>query len=416
MKQPSERKWFYGYQIVAASSIIQMLYLSLMFSFGVLFKEFESEFGWSRASIAGASSMMMLMMGTLGIFLGKANDLFGPRLVLTLTGLLYGLGFMLMSRMNTLWELYLFFGVMGGFGLASHDVATLSTINRWFIRLRGLMTGIVKSGSGLGQVIGPMAASFLVINYGWRMACLVMGLFVMGGMLLASQWMRKDPESMQTVPLTGKDQDEQSDHSKSISLNFNQARKTRSFWYLCMAKFADFFCLMSVINHIVPHGIDLGMSPTLAVTVLSTIGGCSILGRLLLGSLFDRIGPQKSLWLCFSLLLIGLTMIFFTTDPWMLFIFAPVYGISHGGFFVVASPSVAHFFGTKFHGVLFGTVMFFGALGGTLGPVIIGRLFDVYRSYDHAFALLIAFTLFGFALTLGLKNPETGQFESEPGS
>ena len=76
MKQSSERKWFYGYQIVAASSIIQMLYLSLMFSFGVLFKEFESEFGWSRASIAGASSMMMLMMGTLGIFLGKANDLF----------------------------------------------------------------------------------------------------------------------------------------------------------------------------------------------------------------------------------------------------------------------------------------------------------------------------------------------------
>ena len=168
----------------------------------------------------------------------------------------------------------------------------------------------------------------------------------MGGMLLASQWMRKDPESMQTVPLTGKDQDEQSDHSKSISLNFNQARKTRSFWYLCMAKFADFFCLMSVINHIVPHGIDLGMSPTLAVTVLSTIGGCSILGRLLLGSLFDRIGPQKSLWLCFSLLLMGLTMIFFTTDPWMLFLFAPVYGISHGGFFVVATPSIAHFFGT----------------------------------------------------------------------
>ena len=57
------------------------------------------------------------------------------------------------------------------------------------------------------------------------MACLVMGLFVMGGMLLASQWMRKDPESMQTVPLTGKDQDEQSEHSKSISLNFNQAEK-----------------------------------------------------------------------------------------------------------------------------------------------------------------------------------------------
>ena len=100
----------------------------------------------------------------------------------------------------------------------------------------------------------------------------------------------------------------------------------------------------------------------------------------------------------------------------MLFLFAPVYGISHGGFFVIASPSVANYFGTRFHGVLFGTVLFFGALGGTLGPVIIGRLFDVYRSYDHAFALLIAFTFFGFMLTLRLKNPETGQFASEPSS
>jgi len=116
-------------------------------------------------------------------------------------------------------------------------------------------------------------------------------------------------------------------------------------------------------------------------------------------------------------LLIGLTMIFFTTDPWMLFLFAPVYGISHGGFFLWLPPLRSLIFlEQNSMGVLFGTVMFFGALGGTLGPVIIGRLFDVYRSYDHAFALLIAFTLFGFVLTLGLKNPETGQFESEPSS
>ena len=129
MKQPSEKKLFYGYQIVAASSIIQMLFLSLMFSFGVLFNELETEFGWSRAAIAGASSLMMLVMGSAGILLGKANDLFGPRLLLTLTGLLYGLGFTLMYQMENLWELYLFFGVMGGLGLASHDVATLSTVN-----------------------------------------------------------------------------------------------------------------------------------------------------------------------------------------------------------------------------------------------------------------------------------------------
>ena len=159
-------KWgfYYGYLIVVCSSIIQMMFLSCMFAYGVLFKELETEFGWSRAEKAGKSSMMILMMGTFGIVHGRINDLSGPRLLLTLTGMLFAGGFILMFQMNSLWELYLFFGLMGGFGLASHDVATLSTVNRWFNRFRGLMTGIVKSGAGLGQVIGPIAASYLLLT------------------------------------------------------------------------------------------------------------------------------------------------------------------------------------------------------------------------------------------------------------
>ena len=116
-QQATRQGFFYGYLIVGASSSIQMMFLSCMFAYGVLFKELESEFGWSRAAIAGASSRMMLMLGTLGIFWGeRVNDVAGPRLLLTLTGVLYGVGFMLMYQMNSLWELYLFFGVMGGLG------------------------------------------------------------------------------------------------------------------------------------------------------------------------------------------------------------------------------------------------------------------------------------------------------------
>ena len=405
-QQATRQGFFYGYLIVGASSIIQMMFLSCMFAYGVLFKELESEFGWSRAAIAGAPSLMMLMMGTLGIFLGRVNDVAGPRLLLTLTGVLYGVGFMLMYQMNSLWELYLFFGVMGGLGLASHDVATLSTVNRWFIRFRGLMTGIVKSGAGLGQVIGPIAASFLVITYGWRIACLLMGLFAMVGIVLASQLMRRDPEGMQTLPLSEPHSNNRGPAPESASLSFEEAWKTRSFWILCLAKFADLFCLVSVISHIVPHGIDLGLDPTVAVTVLSTIGGCSIIGRLVLGSLFDRIGPQKSLWICFSLLLLGLMLILHTEDSSLLFVFALIYGISHGGFFAVASPSVAHYFGTRSHGILFGTVLFFGALGGTVGPIATGRIYDLYQSYDNAFMMLMVLTCIGFLLTLGLKHPK----------
>jgi OFA family oxalate/formate antiporter-like MFS transporter len=109
-QQATRQGFFYGYLIVGASSIIQMMFLSCMFAYGVLFKELEAEFGWSRAAIAGAPSLMMLMMGTLGIFLGRVNDVAGPRLLLTLTGVLYGVGFMLMYQMNSLWSYTCFWG------------------------------------------------------------------------------------------------------------------------------------------------------------------------------------------------------------------------------------------------------------------------------------------------------------------
>ena len=99
-------------------------------------------------------------------------------------------------------------------------------------------------------------------------------------------------------------------------------------------------------------------------------------------------------------------LILHTEDSSLLFVFALIYGISHGGFFAVASPSVAHYFGTRSHGILFGTVLFFGALGGTVGPIATGRIYDLYQSYDNAFMMLMVFTCIGFLLTLGLKHPK----------
>ena len=146
--------------------VTQMMYLGLFFTFGVLFPEFEKEFGWSRAQISGASSTMFIVMGVLGIAMGRVNDQIGPRILLTASTVVFALGFILMSRMTALWHLYLFYGLLCGLGVAAHDVVVLSTVARWFTRGRGLMSGLVKTGAGIGQLIVPLVASFLVINYG----------------------------------------------------------------------------------------------------------------------------------------------------------------------------------------------------------------------------------------------------------
>ena len=395
--------YFYGYRIVAASSVIQMMYLGCIFAYGVFFPELEVEFGWSRTTISGAASLNFFVLGLFGVAAGSATDRFGPRIVLTICGPLFAVGYLLMHRMASIWELYLFYGLLGGLGMAAHDIATLSTVARWFIRYRGLMSGIVKAGAGIGQVLIPPAAAVLVITYGWRQACLLIGIVGLIVLVVAAQVMRRDPQERGLRPL-GDEVYLNSEYDRNENIwTFRKALVTRQFWILCMAKLSDMFCLLTIVTHIVPHGIDQGLTRSESVMVLSTIGGCSILGRLLLGTTFDKLGTKRSLMICFSMLLTSFILLQLLDEPRLLFLFALIYGIAHGGFFVVASPSVAHFFGTRYHGFIFGIVLFVGTLGGTAGPLLAGKIFDVTGSYDIAFLLLTGFATFGLLLTSRLR-------------
>jgi MFS family permease len=400
-------KIYYGYWIVAFGSIIQAMYIGCVFTFGVLFPSFEAEFGWSRATIAGASSIMTLVMGILGIFMGRVNDAFGPRIVLTVATALFAAGFLLMYRMNSVWELYLFYGLLGGLGMGAVEVVTLSTVARWFIQFRGLMSGIVKAGAGIGQVIIPLSAAILISTYGWRVTCLLIGAPTLLIMVFAAQMVRRDPGQVGLRPL-GDDGHPNSQLSPSAGeggLTFSQALTTRGFSILSVVQFLQWFTALSIIIHIVPHGIDLGLKPSRAAMVLSTIGGCSILGRILLGSIFDRIGTKQSLATCFLMLILAFFLLQASTDPRLMFVFALIYGIAHGGLFAIASPSVAQYCGMRSHGMIFGFVIFFGTLGGTAGPFLTGRIFDVTGGYDIAFWILIGFAILGLLLSLALRPP-----------
>ena len=383
--------------------VTQMMYLGLFFTFGVLFPEFEKEFGWSRAQISGASSTMFIVMGVLGIAMGRVNDQIGPRILLTASTVVFALGFILMSRMTALWHLYLFYGLLCGLGIAAHDVVVLSTVARWFTRGRGLMSGLVKTGAGIGQLIVPLFAAFFILRHGWRDATMVVGLVALIVMVIAAQVVRRDPKSLGLRPW-GDDQKEVANVvTQEAGLDLKQAVRTRQFWLISMAKLADWYCLFTIIIHVVPHGIDQGLEPATAAIVLSVIGGCSILGRLILGAGFDYLGTKRSLLIAFALLFLSVVFLQLLSDPRWLFAFAFVYGIGHGGFFAIASPSVAEYFGTRSHGVIFGIVMFTGSIGGTLGPWLSGWLYDSTGTYDIAFLLVSGFSVFGFLMACGLK-------------
>lgn len=400
------RRYFYGYNIVAAGFLTQAIAIGAMFTYGLFFKEFQDEFGWSRALVSGASSLAFLMMGAFAMVAGAFNDRIGPRKILTVSGISLGVGYLLLSGLDRPWQLYLFYGGLVGIGFSTHDVITLSTVARWFTRRRGMMSGLVKVGTGAGQFAVPLLAAVLISSFGWRTSYLILGGFSLIGLVGVAQWMKRDPRGAglhpggpaapgpeRLVPGAGGPRD----------LSLREAACLPQFWILCLAEFAIFFCLLTTIVHIVPHGSDQGLTPAAAAAVLAAIGGVSMLGRFVMGVVSDRIAGRRSLMIAMVILIASFVWLQVGAHPWMLFSFAVMYGFAHGALLTVMSPMVAELFGTASHGLLFGMVLFSGTLGGSLGPWLTGYLFDVTGSYRIAFVLLLGLAVTGFALVTRLR-------------
>ena len=189
------------YLVVAGSSLTQFTVIGLLFSYGIFFKELELEFGWSRTLLSSCSAIAFLSMGILAIIGGRLTDKYGPSIVLGISGVLFGLGFALISQISEPWHLFIIFGLFIGIGLSTHDVATLSTIARWFPRGRGLITAIVKVGTAFGQMLLPVIAAFLIITFEWRITTIIFGVSAAFLLLFAALFVKfpKKQEAKKTL-------------------------------------------------------------------------------------------------------------------------------------------------------------------------------------------------------------------------
>lgn len=392
----------YKYIIAAACFGTQAVGVGLFVTYGVFINPLIEEFGWTRAAISGASSLAFFLMGLVGIFIGRLNDKIGPRKVMLFTSCFIGLGFFLTSIIQSIWQLYLFYGILVGIGLSSIDVIALSTTARWFVKRRGIITGLVKVGTGAGQLIMPLTASLLIAGFGWRISIVVIGIFGMILLVLISRLLHRDPEKMGLTSQKETISEMDVRVFEDLDLSFGQAVRTHQFWIIFVVNFAVVYCLLIILVHIVPFARDLGVSATKAAGVISTIGGVSMLGRFATGIFIDRYNSRLAMIICFVLLISTLLWLQIADELWMIYLFAACYGIAHGGFFTAISPIVVEYFGISAHGVLFGAIVFSGCFGGSIGPVLAGHIFDVTGSYSPAFWLstFIAFLGLGFIILL----------------
>jgi MFS family permease len=395
---------YYGYVVAAASFIIMVIAQGLFIVFGLFINPLLAEFGWSRASISGAYSLATVLSGVLGIPVGGLVDRFGPRVVVTVCGVFLGAGHLLMSQVNTVWQIYLFYGVIAGIGLSGLWVPLLSPISRWFVARRSMMTGIVMSGMTIGGIIAPLIISRLIVAYEWRRTFLIIGGTVLIFIVLFAQFLKLGRDQLGESHEGAGEDTRMGQSSVGTGYDLKEAARTVQFWLFFAIVFCFGYSILSIAVHLVPYITGLGFSDVSAAGVLSVNNGLGIIGNFVVGGIIgDRIGNRKVLLIGFALAVASLVWLLPSRELWMLHLFAIVLGIAMGSIGTSESPLVARLFGLNNHGLIFAVVVLGFTVGGAVGPFVTGYIYDVTHSYHNAFLACIAFMVVGLILTVLLK-------------
>jgi MFS family permease len=394
---------FRGWVVVAGAFSVMLVAYGIQYSFGVFFAALLEEFGWSRASLSGAFSLYAAAYCIVGFPAGRLTDVWGPRPVITLGGVFLGAAFVGMAFVTRLWHPYVLYGVVAAIGMGTAYVPCSATVVRWFVRRRGLATGLASTGASLGSLVFPPIAQLLITAVGWRGAYLVFGIAAVLAIALAATVMRRDPEGVGLHP-DGDDRPPPTEVAGD-AWPLRRALRTSAFWLLWATFSAAWLPIFIPLVHIPRFTRDLGFSPLVAATVVSALGAGAIVGRLSMGALSDRVGRKRVAGLAMAGQ--ALTFVAFMLVAGLIALYATTFafGFTYGAVSAMFAPIVGDFFGRaragSLVGVLFATA---GSIAGA-GPVAAGALFDLTGSYDAAFALSAALSAIAVILLTLCRPP-----------
>ena len=375
---------FYGYIIVSAGFFLLAVIWGTSLSYGIFFDSWIQAFGWNRAELSGAASINNIVLGVFFITTAKLCERFPPKIIIAATGVVLALGFYLLSYTQTLWQLYLFYGVIVALGMSAY-IVTLSIVARWFNKRRGLVTGIVFSGMSAGTMILPPVTSQIISTYGWQSAMLILAIIALVIMIAASQFIKREPKDMGLKPYGSNETEVH--HGAASGISMKQALRTGQFWIVCALYFIFVFCQIIIMVHVVIHAIGLGVSPGASSLILFVYGLVGIIGVNAVGLAADRFGNKICFTAGFALTVVAFLILIFARSMPTLYLFAGVFGLAWGGTQVLFSPVVAELFGLRAHSVILASAGFAGCAGAAIGPFAAGYIFDVGGSYYPAFIL-----------------------------
>ena len=421
IKARAEPRIFFGWWLVTAAFGIQILHSSLLFlSQGAYLVQLEAGFGWSRSSISGAFSMLRLESGFLGPLQGWMIDRYGPKLVMRIGATLFGLGFIALGQIHSLWQ---FYGALALIAIGSSlgGFLTIHTaIAHWFLRKRARAMSVGSAGFASGALLAPVVA-WSMVEFGWRSTAVLSGIAILAIGIPVAQAFRRSPEDYGLLPdgaqplqpSVGQSPVGRADvpterHQVGEESDFSvrEAMRDRAFWFVALGHGTALLVTSTVPVHFVPYLVDEnGWSLTATSLVFPAIMVMQITGQIgggILGDIYSKRAVA-------SVAMFGhggafLVLAFSASVPAVI-VAIVLHGLAWGSRGPLMMAIRADYFGRRNLGQIAGWSNSITILGSVIGPLYAGILFDVTGTYKLAFWTLGAATMLSTVFFMAARKP-----------
>jgi len=405
------KRLFYGWKMVGAATGLQFLQAGLMTqAFGGYVALLSEERGWSKTSLAGAAALQQMEVALLGPALGWLLDRFGPRVFVRAGVVLFGLGLMALSRIDTLPAFYACFVLIAlGTGFCGFFPLNVAIIH-WFERSRARAMSSMSLGLAFGGIVVPLVAWSLQTQ-GWRATALGSGILaIVIGLPLASMIYNRPEDKGEVVdgdsPETGVRATGDAPESPARDFTAREAVRTPAFWLLSFGHGFALFVVHAVTVHAIAH-LKEGLGYTLeqAALVISLVTLSQVGGVMVGWSIGDRYDKRLIAAACMLMHMTGLLMLTYAVNAAMVFAFSLLHGVAWGvrGPFMQALR--ADYFGRRAIGMILGLSFLIIMIGQIGGPMIAGLCADLTGDYRLGFTLLALLVGLGSVFFLAAKKP-----------
>ncbi|MFC1593227.1 MFS transporter [Candidatus Omnitrophota bacterium] len=405
---------FYGWWIVLIAFLTSAFAgATVWYGFTAYFDPLVNEFGWSYTAISLAASFRGLEVGLMDIFVGLLVDRFGGRRIVLAGSIIMGIGYLMLSQVNTLTTFYISFFIIFIGASGASNVVLFQVVTRWFRKRLGLVIGLVSAGFGVSGFALP-AIVYLLDILGFRLVFAVVGLAAILIGSFAALFLRSRPEDMGLYP-DGAPLSEnvpepitsdiimtvisQKDHS------IKEAIADLAFWITTYAGLVTGLSTMMISTHVMPYLKHIGYPRYMSSLVAMMIPVTSIIGRLGIGWISDLVGRKRVFVIAMLGQTTGVVLFLFAQQPFLLVSSVILFSISYGGIIVLRPAVFQDYYGRSYIGSLLGLSLGIASLGSIAGPLLAGWIFDTTNSYSLAWVLCSVLLMVGVPLLLIMKKP-----------